>query len=116
MVTSSIIGMQELLYDEMPRGTKSMGAAAYTSGLGMGSFISSVIVSMVQGLGNKYGEKWLGNNMNSAHLYSFYWVLAGLSGLNFCVFLWVARSFVYKKVEAREESELSLREYLDGET
>lgn len=108
--------MQELLYDEMPRGMKSMGAAAYTSGLGMGSFISSVIVSMVQGLGNKYGEKWLGNNMNSAHLYSFYWVLAGLSGLNFCVFLWVARSFVYKKVEAREESELSLREYLDGET
>ncbi|KAG6628338.1 hypothetical protein I3843_14G009600 [Carya illinoinensis] len=95
----TIVGLQELFYDEMPEAMRSMGAAAYITLLGIGSFITNVIISVVQAISSRYGEKWLGDNLNRAHLDYFYWVLAGLSALSLCVFVWNAVRFVYKDVE-----------------
>jgi peptide/histidine transporter 3/4 len=61
----------------------------------------------------------LGNNLNRAHVDYFYWILAVLSALNFCVYLWVAHGFVYKKVEGekpQEGRELAFAENLDAKT
>ncbi|KAK7856412.1 protein nrt1/ ptr family 5.4 [Quercus suber] len=40
----------------------------------------------IVGLQELHGDKWLGNNLNRAHLDYYYWVLAGLSALNLCVY------------------------------
>ncbi|WOG94003.1 hypothetical protein DCAR_0313293 [Daucus carota subsp. sativus] len=103
-----VVGMQELFYDQVAEEMRSMGAAFYISTTGVGSFMSSGVISAVQAISSRYGkgERWLsGNNLNRAHLDYFYWVLAGLCGLSLCFYIWVARRFVYKKIECENDAE-----------
>ncbi|XP_028770008.1 protein NRT1/ PTR FAMILY 5.4-like [Neltuma alba] len=94
----AIVGFQQLFYDEVAATMKSLGAAAYISLFGFGTLASNVVITVVQDISSKAGEKWLaGSNLNRAHLDSFYWVLAGLSAVNFCIYILVAKNFVYKK-------------------
>ncbi|KAJ9685367.1 hypothetical protein PVL29_017409 [Vitis rotundifolia] len=94
----TIVGMQELFYDQMPEEMRSIGAALYISTVGVGSLMSSAAISIVQAITSRAGEKWLGDNLNRAHLNYFYSVLAGCSALNLIVYIWVAKRFVYKKI------------------
>ncbi|XP_043692539.1 protein NRT1/ PTR FAMILY 5.4-like [Telopea speciosissima] len=96
----AIVGLQELFYDQMPDRLRSLGAAAWLSIVGVGSLLSSVVMSIVQSISSRYGESWLGNNLNRAHLDYYYWVLAGLSTLWFCAYVLVAKFFIYKKIDA----------------
>ncbi|KAB2594802.1 protein NRT1/ PTR FAMILY 5.4-like [Pyrus ussuriensis x Pyrus communis] len=112
-----MVGIQELFYGQMPEQMRSMGAAASMSVIGVGSFISNWIISVLELITSRNGEKWLGDNINRAHLDYFYWVLAVLSTLNFCVYALIANAFVYKKVEREDKvkTELSCANYHDGE-
>ncbi|XP_061353707.1 protein NRT1/ PTR FAMILY 5.4-like [Gastrolobium bilobum] len=98
----TIVGLQELFYDQMPETMRSLGAAAYISIVGVGSFVSNGVIIVVVAITSRAGGKWLGNNINRAHLDYFYWVLAGLSALNLCVYLLIAKGFVYKKLHVTE--------------
>lgn len=113
------VGLQELFYAQMPEAMRSLGAAVYLSVTGIGNFISSAIISMVQAISSRYGEEWLGDNINRAHLDHFYWVLAGLSALNLCIYVCIAMRFVYKKVEEDdvpgEKESGAINGYVDGE-
>lgn len=63
--------------------------------------MSSAVISVVEVIGARSGNEWLiSNNLNRTHLDYFYWVLAGLSALNLCVYVLVAKGFVYKKIES----------------
>ncbi|GAB4831739.1 hypothetical protein Ancab_005751 [Ancistrocladus abbreviatus] len=109
-----IVGLQELFYDQMPEGLRSIGAAAYISAVGIGSFISSAIISVVQGISSRYGQKWLVDNLNHAHLDYFYWVIAGLCSLNLGIFVWIAKGFSYKKISDEDDDKKIKIESLDG--
>ncbi|KAI3908140.1 hypothetical protein MKW92_051178 [Papaver armeniacum] len=93
-----IVGLQELFYDQMPEAIRSIGSAVYLSVFGVGNLMSSVVISLVQVVSSRCGDEWLGNNLNRAHLDYYYWLLAGLDTLWFCLFLVVSKYFVYKKV------------------
>ncbi|KAK8508628.1 hypothetical protein V6N13_116147 [Hibiscus sabdariffa] len=114
----TIVGLQELFYDQMPEEMRSIGAAAYISVVGVGSFVNTAIISVVQVITSKHGNEWLGDNLNRANLNYFYWVLAGLSAVNLCIFMWITKGFVYKKVENNDQTisndgkELETRGYL----
>ncbi|CAB4268478.1 unnamed protein product [Prunus armeniaca] len=95
------VGLQELFYDQMPEQMRSIGAAAFISVIGVGSFISSGIISIVQSITSRNGDKWLGDNINRAHLDYFYGVLAVLTTLSLCVYVLIARAFEYRKVEEK---------------
>ncbi|PIN01143.1 hypothetical protein CDL12_26351 [Handroanthus impetiginosus] len=95
----TVVGLQELFYDQMPVGMRSIGAAAYISVIGVGSFLSTGLISIVQGISSRVGKEWLGNNINRANLEGFYWVLAVMSVVNLCGYVCVAKRFVYKKSE-----------------
>jgi len=115
----TVVGLQELFYDQMPESMRSMGAAAYISVTGLGSFFNTAIITVVQAITARSSGILLGNNLNRAHVDYFYWILAVLSALNFCVYLWVAHGFVYKKVEGekpQEGRELAFAENLDAKT
>ncbi|KAJ6326046.1 hypothetical protein OIU78_013190 [Salix suchowensis] len=98
----TVVGLQELFYDQMPESMRSLGAAAHVSVIGVGSFINTAIITVVQAITARSSGILLGDNLNRAHVDYFYWVLAVLSALNFCVYLWIASGFVYKKVEGEE--------------
>ncbi|KAI3740539.1 hypothetical protein L2E82_31007 [Cichorium intybus] len=96
----TIVGLQELFYDQVPEAMRSMGAAAYLSVVGVGSFLSSALISVVQAATARHGDEWLkGDNLNRAHLDYFYWLLACLSGSSLVVYVVVAQGFVYKKLQ-----------------
>ncbi|XP_010555577.1 PREDICTED: protein NRT1/ PTR FAMILY 5.4 [Tarenaya hassleriana] len=103
--TFTIVGMNILFYDQMPEIMRSIGAACFISVVGVGSFVSNVIISSVQSISKRRGEQWLGNNLNRAHLDYFYWVIASLNALSFFVYLVVAKRFVYKKLRGEDEEE-----------
>ncbi|KAB2085760.1 hypothetical protein ES319_A05G420500v1 [Gossypium barbadense] len=113
----TIIGLQELFYDQMPEEMRSIGAAAYISIVGIGSFVNTGIISVVQMISSKHGKEWLGDNLNRSNLNYFYWVLAGLSAINLCVYMWISSAFEYKKVEGYDEisegKELEMEGYSD---
>ncbi|KAL8485906.1 hypothetical protein ACS0TY_027987 [Phlomoides rotata] len=94
----AMVGLQEFFYDQVPSELKSVGLALYLSILGIGSFISSFLVSSIQDAtkGNGQGG-WFSDNLNRAHLDYFYWLLAGLSASGFVAFVYFSKSYVYKR-------------------
>ncbi|KAL5558420.1 hypothetical protein UlMin_034631 [Ulmus minor] len=94
----TIVGLQEFFYDQVPKELKSIGLALYLSVLGVGSFLSSLLVSIIEASTEKKGqESWFPNNLNRAHLDYFYWLLAGLSLVAFAAFLFFSRSYIYNR-------------------
>jgi peptide/histidine transporter 3/4 len=94
----TMVGMQEFFYDQMPNTFKSLGLALYLSVLGVGSFISSFLIAVVDGLTKKGGgTSWLADNLNRGHLDYFYLLIAALSAMELLAFLYFSRSYVYKR-------------------
>ncbi|KAL6129413.1 hypothetical protein ACLB2K_072763 [Fragaria x ananassa] len=82
----AFVGIQELFefYDQMPEAMRSLGAAFYLSVTGVGNFISSGIITLVQIISSKYGEKWISDNINRGHLDYFYWLSSDRRSYYYC--------------------------------
>lgn len=92
----TLAGMLDFFYAESSSGMKSLGTAISWCSLAFGYFTSTVVVSVV----NKVSKGWLGsNNLNRDRLEYFYWLLAGMSVLNFGMYLVCARWYKYKMVQ-----------------
>ncbi|XP_038891004.1 protein NRT1/ PTR FAMILY 5.10-like [Benincasa hispida] len=92
----TVVGLQELCYDQVPKDLKSVGPAIFISILGMGNILSSLLISVIDTATKANGHRsWFSNNLNNAHLDYFYLLLAALSVLGFIAFLFVAKSHVY---------------------
>ncbi|CAA0827801.1 Protein NRT1/ PTR FAMILY 5.10 [Striga hermonthica] len=84
----AMVGLQELFYGEVPGEVKSVGIAMYLSVLGVGSLMSSLMISAIQRVTSRGGQEgWFADNLNRAHLDYFYWVLVGLSAVGLVAFV-----------------------------
>lgn len=93
----TVVGLQEFFYDQVPEGLRSLGLALYLSVFGIGSFMSTFLVSIIDKTTGRNGQSWFSNNLNRAHLDRFYWLLAGLSGLGLLVYPFLAKAYVCKR-------------------
>ncbi|KAL3830322.1 hypothetical protein ACJIZ3_019124 [Penstemon smallii] len=94
----AMIGLQEFFYEQVPSDLKSIGLAMYLSILGIGSLLSSFLVSFIENATKTHGQDgWFGNNLNRAHLDYFYWLLTGISVVGFSAYIYFARSYVYRR-------------------
>ncbi|CAJ1978246.1 unnamed protein product [Sphenostylis stenocarpa] len=92
----TMVGLQEFFYDQVPNELRSMGLALYLSIFGVGNFISSFLISVIEKATGKDGQdSWFANNLNKAHLDYFYWLLAGLSVVGMALFTYFAKSYIY---------------------
>ncbi|XP_068643047.1 protein NRT1/ PTR FAMILY 5.1 [Aristolochia californica] len=92
------IGILEFFYDQSPEEMQSLGTTFFTSGIGVGNFLNSFLVTVVDkitGRGNK--RSWIGDNLNNSHLDYYYGFLTAISVLNLLVFLWVSHKYKYKE-------------------
>jgi len=71
-----------------------MGAFLVTSGLG--SYVASLLVIIVRAASNS--DWYPSEDLNQGHMEYFFFLLAGLMLINFCVFLYIASSYKYKTV------------------
>ncbi|XP_010471232.1 PREDICTED: protein NRT1/ PTR FAMILY 5.12 [Camelina sativa] len=93
----TMVGLQEFFYGQIPVELRSMGLALYLSIIGIGNFLSSFMVSVIEKATSQSGQpSWFDNNLNQAHLDYFYWLLACLSSISFVFIVHLAKSYVYK--------------------
>ncbi|XP_050268565.1 protein NRT1/ PTR FAMILY 5.10-like [Quercus robur] len=94
----SMVGLQEFFYDQVPIELRSVGLALYLSIFGVGSFISSFLVSVIEEVTGRDGkDSWFADNLNRAHLDYFYWLLAGLSAVILAAYVYFAKSYIYNR-------------------
>ncbi|RZC73447.1 hypothetical protein C5167_048924 [Papaver somniferum] len=94
----TFIGLQEFFYDQSPKGLKSVGLSLFYSMCGIGSFLSGILITIIERVtcgDGSYG--WFANNLNQAHLDYFYWLLAGLSTLQLIIFIYFSNSYRYRR-------------------
>ncbi|KAL3035309.1 hypothetical protein AAZX31_02G243300 [Glycine max] len=107
------IGLLEFFYDQSPEDMRSLGTTFFTSGIGVGNFLNSFLVTMVDKITRSTecdeAKSWIGDNLNDCHLDYYYGFLLALSIINLGAFFWVSRRYIYKK----EMGEDSL--YVQGE-
>ncbi|CAH1454331.1 unnamed protein product [Lactuca virosa] len=94
----TMVGLQEFFYDQVPTELRSIGLALYLSIFGVGSFLSSFLISVVEKTtGGDGGDGWISDNLNRGHLDYFYWLLAGISSVAFLIYLYFAKSYIYNR-------------------
>lgn len=94
----TMVGLQEFFYDQVPTELRSIGLALYLSIFGVGSFISSFLISVVEKTtGGDGKDGWISDNLNRGHLDYFYWLLAGISTVAFVIYLYFAKSYIYNR-------------------
>ncbi|KAL7110228.1 hypothetical protein ACP275_05G011600 [Erythranthe tilingii] len=94
----SLAGLLEFFFTEAPFSMRSLATSLSWASLAMGYYLSTVIVSVVNGVtGVSKHKAWLsGSNLNDYHLERFYWLMCLLSGLNFLHYLFWARKYKYR--------------------
>ncbi|KAL5973487.1 hypothetical protein ACLOJK_030138 [Asimina triloba] len=97
----TLVGLQEYFYDQVPDGMRSLGIAFFLSVIGTSNFLSSLLITAVEHVTRKGtgGLGWFSEDLNKGHLDYFYWLLAGMSGVNLCVYVYVASRYSYKRVD-----------------
>ncbi|GJU64004.1 proton-dependent oligopeptide transporter family protein [Tanacetum coccineum] len=84
----------KLFYEEMPNDLKSIGLALYLSVLGIGSFLSSVLISIVEKMTRGNGQDgWISDNVNKGHIDYFYYLLARISAGVFMIYIYAAKCY-----------------------
>ncbi|CAE5963849.1 unnamed protein product [Arabidopsis arenosa] len=96
----TLVGMQEFFYSQVPTELRSIGIALYLSAMGVGSLLSSLLISLIDLVtGGEAGNSWFNSNLNRAHLDYFYWLLAVVSAVGFLTFLFISKSYIYRQVD-----------------
>ncbi|XP_044472984.1 protein NRT1/ PTR FAMILY 5.6-like [Mangifera indica] len=95
----TLVGLQEYFYDQVPDSMRSLGIAFFLSAMGAGSFLSSLLVTLVDQITEKTGKSWFGKDLNSSRIDNFYWLLAGMNTVNLLFYVFLAKRYSYKKVQ-----------------
>lgn len=98
------IGQIQFFYSQLPRSMASIAVALFSLGMGGGSLLGALIVSVVKKTTEKNGNVgWLSNNLNQGHYDYYYWVLSLMGVGNFFYYL-ICSWFYGDENEGMEES------------
>lgn len=99
----ALVGLQEYFYDQVPDSMRSLGIAFYLSVLGAASFLSSLLIIIVDHVTSWGGKSrsWFAKSLNESRLDLFYWLLAVINAVNLCGYVYLASRYSYKSVKRR---------------
>ncbi|XP_010683224.2 protein NRT1/ PTR FAMILY 5.10 [Beta vulgaris subsp. vulgaris] len=94
----TMVGLQEFFYDQVPTELRSVGLSLYLSVFGVGSLLSSLMISIIdKATGSNGQDSWFSSNLNRGHLDYFYCLLAAFSAIQLMVFVYFAKCYIYNK-------------------
>ncbi|KAE9620067.1 hypothetical protein Lal_00040282 [Lupinus albus] len=90
----TVVGMQEFFYGEVPKTMRTMGIALYTSVFGVGSFVSALLITIVEVYTSSKGiPSWFCDDMNEARLDNYYWLLTWLSAVSLVLYVLLCKYY-----------------------
>ncbi|KAJ3681645.1 hypothetical protein LUZ60_014218 [Juncus effusus] len=87
------IAQLEFFYGEAPESMRSLCSAFSFLAISLGYYVNSFLVSFVA-----WVSDWLPGDLNKGHLDYYFWLWAGISLVNFGVYVVVSRKYTHKKV------------------
>ncbi|KAG7011521.1 Protein NRT1/ PTR FAMILY 7.3 [Cucurbita argyrosperma subsp. argyrosperma] len=101
------VGQLEFFNAQTPDGLKSFGSALCMTSISLGNYVSSLLVTMVMKISTEdHMPGWIPGNLNRGHLDRFYFLLAGLTVIDFGVYILCAKWYKSIKLEGKcEENE-----------
>lgn len=100
------VGIYEFFYGESPDAMRGLGSAFGLLTIALGSFLSSVLLTIVTQLTTRDGAPgWIADNLNRGHIDYFFWLLAGMSSINLLLYVICARW--YKTMQTWRPSKLA---------
>ncbi|KAH7677230.1 Proton-dependent oligopeptide transporter family protein [Dioscorea alata] len=100
------VGQMEFLYDQAPESMRSVAAALYWLAISIGSYLGTVLVSLVSRITEKRGE-WLPDNINKGKLDYYYWLVVGLQVVNVLYFVVCAMMHTLKPLEVMKDDQIT---------
>nr|GMD22183.1 protein NRT1/ PTR FAMILY 1.2-like [Ipomoea batatas] len=105
-VGSNAVAENQFFISEFPRSMSTIASCLYALGYSLGSLLASLLMSSISELSRLSGNgSWISSDINQGHYDYFYWVLAGLSMVNFLLFLICSWSYGPCKGHKPEEEE-----------
>ncbi|KAK4781965.1 hypothetical protein SAY86_016067 [Trapa natans] len=101
----TVVGMQEFFYSQVPLRMRTMGFALYTGVFGVGSFVSALMISIVESA-TRGRQGWFSDDMSKGRLDKYYWLLALTSVISLLVYMALCK--VYRGQSNTEEGEIGL--------
>ena len=88
----------EFLYDQAPESLRSTAAALYWLTNSMGSYLGTLLVTIVHSRTRRSGQ-WLQDNLNRGKLDNYYWLVVALQVLNLVYYFLCVRYYTFKTLE-----------------
>ncbi|CAA7036190.1 unnamed protein product [Microthlaspi erraticum] len=99
----TLAGLLEFFFTEAPSSMRSLATSLSWGSLALGYYQSSAIVPIVNSVSQIGGNSpWLGENINCNRLDLYYWLLCGLSVVNFLQYLFFAMRYKYVSTGSRK--------------
>ncbi|KAA8525913.1 hypothetical protein F0562_007987 [Nyssa sinensis] len=96
------VGQLEFFNAQAPDGLKSFGSALCMTSISLGNYVSSLLVTMVMKISTTDNMPgWIPGNLNKGHLDRFYFLLAGLTTMDFIVYIACAKWYKNIKLQGK---------------
>lgn len=97
------VAQWEFFASQIPDGLKSLGLGLSMASPALGSFLCSIIVTLVMKITSKNGKPgWIPTNLNEGHMDRFFFLSAALIALDLVLFVACANRFKFIIQEKRE--------------
>ncbi|KAI7996677.1 Protein NRT1/ PTR FAMILY 3.1 [Camellia lanceoleosa] len=101
------IGHMEFFYDQAPESMRSTAMALFWSAISLGSYLSTLLVTVVHKLSaGPGGSNWLPDyNLNEGKLEYFYWLITLMQIINLVYYVFCAKFYTFKPVEIHRKED-----------
>lgn len=107
------VAQMDFFTSQIPEGLKSLGMALSMSSTAMGSYLASLILTIVMAITKSNGKPgWVPPNLNDGHLNRFFFLSAALTALNLALYVYCAKRYKGSTIEKRDRDQ---EEELDRE-
>ncbi|CAL5094935.1 unnamed protein product [Urochloa decumbens] len=107
------VGRMEFLYDQAPESLRSTAAALYWLTNSMGSYLGTLLVTVVHDKTRRSGQ-WLQDNLNRGKLDSYYWLVVALQVLNLVYYFVCVKYYTFKPLETTGDDKEVELDHVNG--